>query len=68
MAQITIYLHHANLMKIGQPYPLYMDEAFLLSIQKHLIQLRYLPVWYAVFYCYLAQAFYPLLCELGRAS
>ncbi len=62
MAQITIYPHHANLMKIGRPYPLYMDEASQLSIQKHLIQLRYLPAWYAVFYRYLAQAFYSLFC------
>ncbi len=50
MAQITIYPHHANLVKIDQHHSLYMDEAFQLSIQKHLMQLRYLPVWYAVYY------------------
>lgn len=62
MVQITTYPHHANLVKIGQLYPLYMDEVFQLSIQKHLMQLRYRTVCYAVFYRYLAQAFYPLLC------
>ncbi|ODJ86107.1 hypothetical protein CODIS_36420 [Candidatus Thiodiazotropha endolucinida] len=68
MAQITTYLHHVNLKKISVLYPQYMDEAFQLSIQKHLMRLRYLTVWYAAFGHYLAQAFYQLPWQTGKAS